>query len=1166
MNRIILIFIAIFLIKQAFAQLEIEPSDYQFHSQQIHYRSQPMSFKITNTGDNPVQLNPEDIYLSGQDAQRMNLSILNYNIWHDNRNWPKRLERMLPEIEDLDPDLIGLQEVIQRSYLENQAKTLADALGYHYHFSSLDDPEASTRFGNAILSKHPVEETGGTALEASNDYRNAARMNIVVNGHSIDFYTAHLHNVAVNNEIREAQINQLLDFIEETSTGDYVFVSGDYNANPDWEEMELMYQDYQDFYPLFHENHMDPEHSTVNHLLGHIQRRIDYIFYKKDTEQFLEPLLAEVVLDTPNQEGVFGSDHFGVFAEFTLLSDTEDFILESISETIELQSGESTEVSVAFAPVSTGNKAVYLHARDDSVAISGEGYDATVLDYPWQESFLTVSFPPGWESVSENWSLISSNQAGGQAPELVFESNQDSDGIFTLYTPPFNTQKLDSMALSFKHHLSNPENQDGFILKLISLVNEEQRLIAQWDSPESISAHTFSKTLSSSLHGIGEESLRLAWVVDGNPSAFSHWHIDDIQIEALPALHVSPADNDFGNVKIHSRTEEKMFSLSNAGGGTLPLDPNEISITGKDAGDFILNNLENNVALENDEITTVGVSFLPKREGEKHAKLIIKEDTIKIRGNAYDATISALPWTENFSDMVGEDIPLGWQRDSENWGVFKASNAGGEVPEMVFWWQPEIEGSFYLQTPNFKLDNADTLVLSFKHRVRNFGSPGNYTLKVVTLANNKESLVTEWVDPATIEAGEVSFILDAENHRTDADSFRLAWVFDGPTDNITQWDIDDLMLYAPQDTIVPEISPESHQFKDISVNKKSGIQLFQIKNIGGMPWNLHPDEITIEGADAEMFHLLNLRGEVTLGLNESAEVAVSFQPSSVGIKKAKIVIGSIELALSGNALSGEGYFVYSDFSIAEEGTEYTNVGGFREVPESLQNGSLQATDVSGEGEYGNTVLKLDYNLALAEDFTVYYMWAYPVIDLSKYNALVVRIKSDATIQNLKIALQDADGISGEEGAGFMYIYAKESWETHVLPIADFQKESRANNLPDLSRFQKIDFIMETGKTTPQTGTLWVDMVGFTRTDVSIPENTGKQDGKFSVYPNPSSDKVIIETNRNATITLSDITGKIIFKEKSAGKKELDISDLKNGLYLIKSDTDHQSSIKKLIIH
>lgn len=1167
MKKIILLSIVFLILNAAFAQTAIEPAAYQFEPQQTGYSSQTQSFEITNTGNNTIEVQPEDIYLTGQNAQTTDFSILTYNLWHDNQNWPARLERMLPEIEELNPDLIGLQEVIQRPDLENQAQTIADSLGYHYYFSSVDSPGSSTRFGNAILSKHPVEETDWTALEPLDDYRNAARMNIVVDGHSIDFYTTHLHNVAVNSDIREEQINDLLSFIEETRTGDYVFVSGDYNADPDWGEMEIMYEDYQDVYPLFHENHLDPEHGTLNHHLGHIQRRIDYIFYKKDTEPSLEPLMAEVVLDTANQEGVYGSDHFGVFASFTLLSDTEDFVLENISEPIELQSGESTEVGVAFAPVTTGNKAVYLHAQEAEAEISGEAYDATVHSFPWQEHFSEEDFPLGWETASENWRLDNTNEAGGEIPEAVFSQQEEStEDQYTLYSPPFNTAQLDSMELSLHHNINNPDDNQGSHLKLVSIANGEQHLIAEWEEPASIPAEELNYTLFSHLHGIGAESLRLAWIFEGDPSGFGSWHIDDISLEALPALHVSPKDYDFGNHEINSQSDEKMFELSNTGGGSLLLSPSEISITGNNADAFTLNNLENSIELENEEVASVGVTFFPQSEGEKSANLIIKDDTVHLTGNAYDATISALPWTEEFENMVGNDIPLGWERDSENWGAFNASNAGGEAPEMTFWWQPETEGAFYLSTPDFELGNTDTLVLSFKHRVRNFGNPGNYTLKVVTIADDNETLITEWVDPATIEAQEVSFILDAENHNTDAESFRLAWIFEGPTDNITQWDIDDIMLYAPTDTIVPEIAPESHQFEDTPIEEESESEGFQIKNLGGMPWNLHPDDITLQGPDADQFDLENIAEETILELNETAEVSVSFQPNSVGTKNATLVIGNNEVSLSGNAVSGEGYFVYSDFSVTEDGLDYTNVGGFREVPAFAQNGSLEATDIAGEGEYGDTVLELDYDLSMAEDFTVYYMWAYPIIDLSDYSTLVIRIKSEVSIQNLKIAIQDADGVSEEDGAGYTYIDVTKNWETLILPVEDFQTESWAENLPDLSQFQKIDLIMETSEMTPQAGKLWVDMVGFTDSGVSVPENDNNKDNNLSVYPNPASEKVNIETSGKVTITLRDITGKTILKEKSSGKKELDISGLKKGIYLIQSDSEHQSSIKKLVIH
>lgn len=56
-------------------------------------------------------------------------------------------------------------------------------------------------------------------------------------------------------------------------------------------------------------------------------------------------------------------------------------------------------------------------------------------------------------------------------------------------------------------------------------------------------------------------------------------------------------------------------------------------------------------------------------------------------------------------------------------------------------------------------------------------------------------------------------------------------------------------------------------------------------------------------------------------------------------------------------------------------------------------------------------------------------------------------------------------------------------------------------------------------------------------NLSVSQNTGKQDSKFEMYLNPAFENVIIETDKNATITLWDITGKMILKGKSSGKME-----------------------------
>src|SRR5690606_2358486 len=46
-------------------------------------------------------------------------SVLTLNIWHDQRDWPARKAIMVEEIRRLNPDVICLQEVLQRETLPN---------------------------------------------------------------------------------------------------------------------------------------------------------------------------------------------------------------------------------------------------------------------------------------------------------------------------------------------------------------------------------------------------------------------------------------------------------------------------------------------------------------------------------------------------------------------------------------------------------------------------------------------------------------------------------------------------------------------------------------------------------------------------------------------------------------------------------------------------------------------------------------------------------------------------------------------------------------------------------------------------------------------------------------------------------------------------------------
>ncbi|MCC5875416.1 MAG: endonuclease/exonuclease/phosphatase family protein [Candidatus Sumerlaeia bacterium] len=245
------------------------------------------------------------------------LTILSYNLWHDQSDWPARLEYMLPTLKELNPDVTGLQEVIQREHLENQAITLGNALQYEVFFSTVDPEDRAQRYGNAILSRHPILESNMRKLRPLNDYRTAAHVVIEVHGVTIDVYNTHLHHTRDGRDIRSEQIADMLDFIRETRRGSQVILLGDFNSAPDWPELEPVHDAYLDTFAAFVEDSLSPVHTTLNPHVGLPERRIDFVFLENVESPNWKPTQSEIILDQPSPEGVWASDHFGVLTRFS---------------------------------------------------------------------------------------------------------------------------------------------------------------------------------------------------------------------------------------------------------------------------------------------------------------------------------------------------------------------------------------------------------------------------------------------------------------------------------------------------------------------------------------------------------------------------------------------------------------------------------------------------------------------------------------------------------------------------------------------------------------------------------------------------------------------------------------------------------------------------------
>ena len=247
------------------------------------------------------------------------VSVLTLNLWHDRNDWPRRQVLIADELSRLQPDAILLQEVLQDAGLPNQAQSLAQRLGYHWHFVSVDPPERPRRYGNAILTREPMIRRGARALQPTSDYRIAGWVRTTVRGRALDLYVTHLNFTDASGATRERQVRDLMDFVAATSGGGAVVIGGDFNTPASSAEMTPLRESFVDAYAAAH----DPAdvdgtaHATLNAQFNP-PARIDRIYVSRSA--FCRPQ-ARRLFDRPDVDGTWASDHFGVWARMQWRSD-----------------------------------------------------------------------------------------------------------------------------------------------------------------------------------------------------------------------------------------------------------------------------------------------------------------------------------------------------------------------------------------------------------------------------------------------------------------------------------------------------------------------------------------------------------------------------------------------------------------------------------------------------------------------------------------------------------------------------------------------------------------------------------------------------------------------------------------------------------------------------
>lgn len=162
--------------------------------------------------------------------------VLTFNICHGvNKKGEESLNAIIESIRNANAHIIGLQEVdrfMPRSKFKDQAKEIADALGYNYVYGETINI-LGIQYGNAILSQFPIIEHENKKLPGDSiESRALLRVKIDLGDNFFEVYTTHLGLTAAD---REQQIKSINAFLEQSV--EPVILMGDFNAGPLNEEM-----------------------------------------------------------------------------------------------------------------------------------------------------------------------------------------------------------------------------------------------------------------------------------------------------------------------------------------------------------------------------------------------------------------------------------------------------------------------------------------------------------------------------------------------------------------------------------------------------------------------------------------------------------------------------------------------------------------------------------------------------------------------------------------------------------------------------------------------------------------------------------------------------------------------------------------------------------------
>ena len=277
------------------------------------------------------------------------LRVATINVWNKSGPWPSRLTLIRRELERLAPEIVGLQEVLRfrpdaaveppLTAENDQLTEIADGLGYRLAYGVASDYGNGLKFGNGLLSRHPIafEQTFQLPGSESGETRSLLYALCETPHGSLPVFVTHLNWKLHQGSIRQRQVEFIAQRVAELAPigGPRLppVLLGDFNAAPEADEIRFLTglcalsEKTVYFADAWTYAGSGPGYTydRANHYAAKARepsRRIDYIFVRGPDRQFRgEPLRAELAfnaVELGGAEPIWPSDHFGVVADLAI--------------------------------------------------------------------------------------------------------------------------------------------------------------------------------------------------------------------------------------------------------------------------------------------------------------------------------------------------------------------------------------------------------------------------------------------------------------------------------------------------------------------------------------------------------------------------------------------------------------------------------------------------------------------------------------------------------------------------------------------------------------------------------------------------------------------------------------------------------------------------------